>query len=157
MTPKVTFFISAPFLKFVFWITDTPDFQTNRLKIKPLRFLNALCCPFFEIYLSSASGGDFPLSTHFGSYCSPINSIIYRSVEFETSSMESMIRPNTEVFSVLEYPIFDLFKWKSLSRSTENSCYFFQYSSIFMNFFNFWAIFRTKIVVQWSAVTCYAS
>ena len=47
--PKVTFFLSAPFLKFVFWNCDPTDFQTKRFKILPIRLLNALCCPFLKL------------------------------------------------------------------------------------------------------------
>ena len=45
---EVTFFLSGTFLKIVFWISDTTDFQTLRWKIKPIRLFNALCCPFLE-------------------------------------------------------------------------------------------------------------
>ena len=41
-------FLGNPFLKFVFCDCDTTDFQTDRLKILPIRMLNALCCPFLK-------------------------------------------------------------------------------------------------------------
>ena len=42
------FFLSGTFLKIVFWISDTTDFQTLRWQIKPIRLLNALCRPFLK-------------------------------------------------------------------------------------------------------------
>ena len=76
----------------------------------PLRFINALCCPFLEFTSLAPLVAIFPFSTYFWSCYALIYLIIYIYVKFETPSMESMIRLNTEVFSVLEYPIFDLFK-----------------------------------------------
>ena len=49
-------FLSAFFLKFVFWITDTTDFQT---KNKAYKISQCTVFPLFGIYLSSASGRDF--------------------------------------------------------------------------------------------------
>ena len=42
------FFLSAPFLKFVFCNCDTTEFQTNSFKILLIRMLNALCCLFLK-------------------------------------------------------------------------------------------------------------
>ena len=92
--------------------------------------------PFFEFTPLAPLVALFPLSTYFGSCCSLINLIIYRYVKFETSSMKSMIKLNTEVFQYFNILFLTYLNEKAYQEVPKNNVIF----SIFFNFHEFFRL-----------------